>query len=701
MPIKPNHTSERAFFNLQLSSALAFIFGLALLLTVFFIYQQWHAYQQQAQAFRAQFTATQFAQLNDEIKRETRLIQALIDKGQFDETQQTQVLNRLRETRIGPEQIGYFFVLKLNYIDGGADFARHLLLPIDPTQEGQPMDSSLKDSQGHAYRETYLKQLKESGAAKVAYWYQKPGSQFSSQKITLIEWVKPINWIIGAGLYTDDIDAVIYQQQQQLKANFVQQASISLALTLLFIVLASIVSLRLQARLKARFAELKSNLTLYHTQLETLNQTLESEVAQKTQALEDLYQHDALTGLFNRAKLLSDLAKRQNQTTPPPCLLISLNIDDFKALNELFGMELGDQLLITVSENLKAQLPNAKRLYRIGGDEFLVWMPNRLPAPVALEALLQQLHQALTAELKAPNLQSISFNLTIVATTELKNPLGELEMAMRHAKQKKKDVLIYSAELDQKQRFLDNLHITQRLKQALANDQVVPYFQPIYNLHTQQIDKFECLIRIQTPTEVLLPYQFLPVAKKSKLYGQLMQTMLIKSFAMFANNQYRFSVNLSYEDIVGEDIPNTLERLLTPDIAPRVIFEILETEGVENYQIVSSFIQKVKALGCQIAVDDYGTGFSSLEHLLKLNIDILKIDGSLIQSLPQPHAMAIVQSVVFFAKQLNITTVAEFVSRADLLSCVNDLQIDYAQGFYIGQPQPTLQTEPFKPITAD
>jgi EAL domain-containing protein (putative c-di-GMP-specific phosphodiesterase class I) len=99
-------------------------------------------------------------------------------------------------------------------------------------------------------------------------------------------------------------------------------------------------------------------------------------------------------------------------------------------------------------------------------------------------------------------------------------------------------------------------------------------------------------------------------------------------------------------------------------------------------------------------VDDYGTGFSSLEHLLKLNIDILKIDGSLIQSLPQPHAMAIVQSVVFFAKQLNITTVAEFVSRADLLECVTDLQIDYAQGFYIGQPQPTLQTQPLEQIKA-
>lgn len=699
--MKPNQTSERAFFNLQLSSALAFIFGLALVLTIFFIYQQWHAYQQHAQAFRAQFSQTQFTQLNDQIKRETRLINALIDKGQFDAAQQTQALNRLRETRIGPEQIGYFFVLKLNQIDGGADFARHLLLPIDPAQEGLPMDSSLKDSQGHAYRETYLKQLKENGTAKVSYWYQKPGAQYTSQKVTQIEWIKPINWLIGAGLYTDDIEAIIYQQQQQLKTHFVHQATISLALTVLFISLALMVSLRLQARLKTRFAQLKTNLTHYQTQLETLNQTLESEVAQKSQELEDLYQHDALTGLFNRAKLLSDLAKRKNLTTPPPCLLISLNIDDFKALNELFGMELGDQLLITVSENLKVQLPNAKRLYRIGADEFLVWMPNSLQAPGALDALLQQLHQALTVDLQAPNLQTISFNLTIVATTALSSPLSELEMAMRLAKQKKKDILIYAPQMDQKQRSLDNLHITSLLKQALANDQVMPYFQPIYNLHTQKIDKYECLIRIKTPTEVLLPYQFLPVAKKSKLYAQLMQAMLVKSFAMFANNQYRFSINLSYEDIVGEDIPKTLEHLLTPDIAPRVIFEILETEGVENYQIVSSFIQKVKALGCQIAVDDYGTGFSSLEHLLKLNIDILKIDGSLIQSLPQPHAMAIVQSVVFFAKQLNITTVAEFVSHADLLSCVNDLQIDYAQGFYIGQPQPTLQTEPFKPITAD
>ncbi|WP_178862210.1 EAL domain-containing protein [Thiomicrorhabdus cannonii] len=685
--MKPSILSEKSFFNLQLSSSLAFTSLLALILTAFFIYSQWHSYLTQSQAFRKSFSDTQFSMLNEAVTQEKNYIESLIGKRQFDVQQQHSVLERLRQLRIGPNKNGYFFVLKLNSINGGEDFARHLLLPIDPSQEGQPMSSHDTDSQGNYYRKDYLHQLKEHGKAEARYWYDKPGSDFASQKISVIYWIKPVNWIVGAGLYLDDLESVIHEQEQQLRKAFFMQAATAFLMTLLFLIIATSINLYLQGKLKIRFAALKSQLTESQKQLEDFNLNLEKEVAQKTRELENLYQRDPLTGLFNRSKLLSDLEKHASASPTKGFILI--DIDGFKELNDLFGNEMGDRLLVCLAKNLQTLIPDTREVYRVGGDEFLVWV-NALPDET--ERRLLELHHSLTENLQDNDLQPILFSITIVAAEESSQPLSTLEMTMRHAKNKKKDVLLYSPLHDQHQLYMHNLNTTQLLKRAIAEERIIPVFQPLLNLKTGQIDKYECLIRIADGEQLMPPGKFLEVAKKSKLYAQMTGIMLQKSFAKFAESTTQFSINLSYEDIVGEEIPRTLERLLTPGIAPRVTFEILETEGIENYEQVSAFIHKVKALGCRIAIDDYGTGYSNLEHLLKLQIDILKIDGSLIESLPQPHALAIVQSIVFFAKQLNITTVAEFVSSADIYEWVNKLGIDYAQGYYVGRPLSTLQT---------
>jgi diguanylate cyclase (GGDEF)-like protein len=686
--MKPSILSEKSFFNLQLSSSLVFTSLLALVLTAFFTYNQWNSYLEQSQAFRKTFSDVQFSLLNEAVTQEKNYIDSLIDKRQFD-LQQQHVLERLRQLRIGPNKNGYFFVLKLNNINGGEDFARHLLLPIDPSQEGKPMSSDYTDTQGNFYREDYLHQLKERGKAKARYWYDKPGSDFASQKISVFYWIKPVNWVIGAGLYLDDVESVIHEQERQLRNAFFMQAGTAFLMTLLFLIIAASINLYLQGKLKTRFAALKSQLTESQRQLEDFNQNLEKEVEEKTRALENLYQRDPLTGLFNRSKLLSDLEK--SAYTKKAFILI--DIDGFKEFNDLFGNEMGDRLLVCLAKNLQTHIPDTHEVYRVGGDEFLVWV-NALPDET--EHRLMELHHGLTENLQDNDLQSILFSITIVAAEESSQPLSTLEMTMRHAKNKKKDVLLYSPLHDQHEHYMHNLSTTQLLKRAIAEDRITPVFQPLLNLKTGQIDKYECLIRIADGDQLMSPAEFLEVAKKSKLYAQMTSIMLQKSFAQFAENTAQFSINLSYEDIVGEEIPKTLERLLTPDIAPRVTFEILETEGIENYEQVSAFIHKIKALGCHIAIDDYGTGYSNLEHLLKLQIDILKIDGSLIESLPQAHALAIVQSIVFFAQQLNITTVAEFVSSADIYEWVNKLGIDYAQGYYVGRPLSTLQAHSSK-----
>jgi EAL domain-containing protein (putative c-di-GMP-specific phosphodiesterase class I) len=191
------------------------------------------------------------------------------------------------------------------------------------------------------------------------------------------------------------------------------------------------------------------------------------------------------------------------------------------------------------------------------------------------------------------------------------------------------------------------------------------------------------------------PDRFLDVAKKIRLYRQITRTMVQQSFSRFAENDYEFSLNLSLEDLLDPELTTFIVNSLSQgSLARRAIFEILESEGIENYAAVKVFIDRVKALGCQIAIDDFGTGYSNFEHLLRLDVDTIKIDGSLIRLLDtDQNALTVTRGIVEFARGLGMQTVAEFVHSPALLKAVKALGIDYAQGACIGLPAATLVTE--------
>ena len=171
--------------------------------------------------------------------------------------------------------------------------------------------------------------------------------------------------------------------------------------------------------------------------------------------------------------------------------------------------------------------------------------------------------------------------------------------------------------------------------------------------------------------------------------------MVDQCFRRFANSRYQFSLNLSCEDLLDADLTEYIfDRLQGSELAQRVIFEILESEGIENYEPVREFIDRAKTMGCRIAIDDFGTGYSNFEHLLRLNVDIIKIDGSLIRHLDaNDDAMTLTRGIVRFASELGIDTVAEFVHSPEVLEQVRELGIDFAQGAYVGMPAGALITE--------
>jgi EAL domain-containing protein (putative c-di-GMP-specific phosphodiesterase class I) len=161
-----------------------------------------------------------------------------------------------------------------------------------------------------------------------------------------------------------------------------------------------------------------------------------------------------------------------------------------------------------------------------------------------------------------------------------------------------------------------------------------------------------------------------------------------KSFKEFENLDYEFSINISYEDINDPTFLIYIEEMLKKyQVSKRLTWEILENENIKNYDVLICFIKAVKKLGCKVSIDDFGTGYSNFEHLLKMDVDCLKIDASLIKNIVKDKtSYKIVETIIKFAKNLNLKTVAEFVENKEIFELVNKLDIDFSQGHYISEP---------------
>jgi diguanylate cyclase (GGDEF)-like protein len=412
---------------------------------------------------------------------------------------------------------------------------------------------------------------------------------------------------------------------------------------------------------------------------------------------------DALTQLPNREKLLADLK------TPQPATLILLNIDAFKEINDFYGHPCGDHVITAMARSLGqllAQHPAwaGSRLYRMPADEMAIWVPGDKSAEILHEYIDELLAHVGKLGIKWRH-QAIPLHVTmgLAATRQQDNEhtdegqlLTSASIALKLARQNRSGYLIYDPVQRVRESYEQNLLWANRLKRALDEGRIVPFFQPIMDARTGRIQKFECLARmIDESGQPIGPDKFLGVAKKIRLYRHITRTMVQQCFSRFAENDYEFSLNLSLEDVLDPELTTFIVNCLSQGtLAKRAIFEILESEGIENYATVKLFIDRVKALGCHIAIDDFGTGYSNFEHILRLNADMIKIDGSLIRLLDtDQNALTVTRGIVDFARGLGMQTVAEFVHSPAILKEVKALGIDYAQGACIGMPTPTLVTE--------
>ena len=250
---------------------------------------------------------------------------------------------------------------------------------------------------------------------------------------------------------------------------------------------------------------------------------------------------------------------------------------------------------------------------------------------------------------------------------------------------------IFSNESKQEQE--NNIAWYKRIKEAIEEKRIIPYFQPIVDNSNGNIIKYEALMRLlEKEGTPVSPYLFLEVAKKTKLYPELTKIMIEQVVSLFRGSSIPVSITLSIQDLTNSNLADYIEHLVTANKMEKlIIFEILESEGIENYDAVIEFVDRFKSIGCHFAIDDFGSGYSNFDHLLKLSIDTLKIDGSLIKNLPHDrNAQIFVKHICDFAHEMGIGVVAEFVANEDIFNQVKAIGIDASQGYYFYEPSPSL-----------
>ncbi|MCG3669403.1 EAL domain-containing protein [Aliarcobacter butzleri] len=402
----------------------------------------------------------------------------------------------------------------------------------------------------------------------------------------------------------------------------------------------------------------------------------------KTEELKRNLRLDSLTNIGNRYKLIEDVSKSVN-----PCISI-LDIVSFSDVNDFFGYKTGDNVLKIVARKIEELLIDKEnyKVYSDHSDTFCIVAQNE-----DRDKFIKNIDEISKTIGKVPIViksRELYVQLSYVFSFESKENLLETANIIKRYSQANKNIIIYDKALELEKDYEKNIFWTLKIKKALDEDKIIPYFQPIYNLKTNKIEKYEALVRLIDGNNVISPYYFLDISKKSKQYLQLTKTMIQKTFDYFKDKDFEFSINLTFEDIKSEYISSFIIELLKEyKIGHRVVFEIVESEEIDNFRKINEFFVTIREYGCKIAIDDFGSGYSNFEYLAKLNVDYIKIDGSLIKDiLINKSSQNIVSMLVNFAKGQKVKTIAEFVSNKDILNKVRELGIDYVQGYYIKEP---------------
>ncbi|WP_428739231.1 EAL domain-containing protein [Sulfurimonas sp.] len=401
--------------------------------------------------------------------------------------------------------------------------------------------------------------------------------------------------------------------------------------------------------------------------------------------IEKMAYYDPLTSLKNKTKLSNMLHSLKKEVT-----LIFLNINNFSYINTSYGYDIGDQILKEVAEVLKQNF-DQHHTFRINADEFALLYEKK----VDIKKVVSEVQEYFYGSTLLVTDLTFNISFTFGGVFGKHHLLRNGAYALKQAKNRGKNSLfIYKHDDDialNKNHTKAFIESNRLLHLALLENRVIPYYQGIRDNKTKKITKFEVLARIQELDKVLPPIVFLEAAKLSGLLIEITKSIVDKSFQEMAKNNYDFSINITEEDLNQYYLQEfLLKKTKEYSIDPsRVILEVLEgisATGKTNHidQLIS-----LKECGFKIAIDDFGSEYSNFERILDMDIDFLKIDARYIKNIDHDQtSYEITKAINFFAKNAKIPTIAEFVHSQGVQDKLDELGIEFSQGYLFSEPSP-------------
>ncbi len=411
--------------------------------------------------------------------------------------------------------------------------------------------------------------------------------------------------------------------------------------------------------------------------------------------------HDALTGLPNRTLLADRVtqALRSGERTGASTGLLLIDLDRFKEINDTFGHNYGDKLLVQVGPRLTAAVRAGDTVSRLGGDEFAVLLPDVRDAE-AVTAVARTLLVALEQPFPVEGVVlDVEASIGVVVSGEHGNDVESLvrhaDIAMYVAKAQQIGVFTYDREADG--HTPEKLAMLGELRRALDRRELVLHYQPKVAVTTGQVVGAEVLVRWEHPERGLVPPdEFIPVAERTGLIGPMTSYVLDEALTqariwMDAGRPLRVAVNLSARSLLDERLPRRLSRLLAAHHVPAGLLELEITESalMTKPARAQRLLEALSAMGVGVSIDDFGAGYTSLGQLQALPVTELKIDKSFVMTMTDELSNGlIVESVIELGHKLGLTIVAEGVENPEVLAALIGFDCDIVQGFHLCRPLP-------------
>jgi diguanylate cyclase (GGDEF)-like protein len=413
-----------------------------------------------------------------------------------------------------------------------------------------------------------------------------------------------------------------------------------------------------------------------------------------------LARHDSLTGLPNRRVLIEAVSRALSAPNPTePFAVMLLDLDGFKRVNNAHGHTAGDNLLSQMAERLKSVVGSRSLLAHFGGYEFAIMAEAGLnDAELARTAgrIVDSISEPFGLAQLSDIVASVGIAIAPRDASDADTVLRAAEIAMYRAKSAGRGTFrFFKQSMDVEVR--DHAALKADLRQAVLTGQIVPYYQPLVDLRSRQVSGFEVLARWPHPTRGLLsPDKFIPLSEDLGLLSTITLSLLktatrdTKSWAA----DCRISINISPEQAHEPDLLRLItDVILAAGVAPsRIEIEITEDAMIADLNTVRTFIGGLKSVGMTVALDDFGSGYSSLSHLHDLPFDKVKIDKSFILKLASdPSVIDYIGAIIGLGKSLHLEVTAEGIETPGVLEKLADLGCSFGQGYLFGKPVPAAE----------